>query len=340
MEKRYVGVDLHRNQFTVCVRLENGRTYLRVWKLEALPQFVKKLRANDEVAIEATGNTRLFYDAVQPHVARVVVVATNQFRVITQSVKKTDANDAQLLALYLEKGLLSEVRMKDQPHGQIASLTKTRDALVKLRTALKNKVNNILSARGINLAKEALSSERKLDEVLELPFEELVWIELRVIVAQIRSLNQSIRELEGIIAQEGSKLEGHKNLTSIKGIGKITGAILLSVIGDVNDFPDEHRLASYFGIVPRVSNSNESERSGRIHKLGSKLGRTALVQSALIAANYNSYLKRFYERVKARRGAGRAIIALARKFLGIIYRTLKNKWVFEDFPNFVLAEGA
>ena len=36
--------------------------------------------------------------------------------------------------------------------------------------------------------------------------------------------------------------------------------------------------------------------------------------------------------------AGKAIIATARKFLGIIYLTLKNKWVFADFPNFVLAE--
>ena len=91
--------------------------------------------------------------------------------------------------------------------------------------------------------------------------------------------------------------------------------------------------------MPRVSNSNETEHSGRIHKRGTKLGRTALVQSALIAANYSPYLKRFYEQVKARRGAGKAIIALARKFLGVIYRTLKNKWVFEDFPNFVLAEA-
>jgi transposase len=267
-------------------------------------------------------------------------VDTNQFRVIAQSVKKTDANDAQLLALYLAKGLLPEVRMKDKQRGQIASLTQTRDTLVKLRTTLKNTVNNILSAQGINLAKEALSSEKKLDEVLALPFEELVRIELRVIVAQIRSLNGSIRELENTIAEEASKLEGHESITSIKGIGKITGAILLSVIGDVNDFPDEHRLASYFGIVPRVSNSNETEHSGHIHKRGSKLGRTALVQAALIAANYSPYLRSFYERVKARRGAGRAIIALARKFLGIIYRTLKNKWVFEDFPHFVLSEAA
>jgi hypothetical protein len=57
----------------------------------------------------------------------------------------------------------------------------------------------------------------------------------------------------------------------------------------------------------------------------------------MIAARYSPYLRSFHERVKARRGAGKAIIALARKFLGIIYRTLKNKWVFEDFPNFVLA---
>jgi transposase len=338
MEKRYIGIDLHRNQFTCCIRLENDRTYLTEWRLAELPRFVKKLRPSDEVAVEITSNTRLFHDAVAPQVARVVVVNTNQFRVISQSVKKTDPNDARLLSLYLSKGLLPEVRMKDKQHGQLASLTQTRDTLVKQRSALKNKVNNILSARGLNLAKEALSSEKKLAEVLELPFDEIVRIELRVIVEQIRSLNKSIAELEKTISEEGAKLEGHKGLSSIKGIGKITGAILLSVIGDVNDFADEGRLASYFGIVPRVSNSNATERSGRIHKRGTKLGRTALVQSALIAANYSPYLKNFYERVKARRGAGKAIIALARKFLGIIYRTLKNKWVFEDFPNFVLAE--
>lgn len=70
------------------------------------------------------------------------------------------------------------------------------------------------------------------------------------VVEQTRSVNQSIAELEKTIAEAGSKLEGRKSLTSIKGLGKITGAILLSVIGDLNDFLDEGRLVSYFGIVP------------------------------------------------------------------------------------------
>jgi hypothetical protein len=125
--KRYMGVDLHRRVFTCCVRLESGRQGVSEWRLEQLPQFVKKLRATDEVAVEVTGNTRLFYNAVASHVARVVVVDPHQFRVISQSVKKTDPNDARNLALYLAKGLLPEMRMKDKEHAQVASLTQTRD---------------------------------------------------------------------------------------------------------------------------------------------------------------------------------------------------------------------
>jgi hypothetical protein len=157
----------------------------------------------------------VFYDAVAPHVARVVAVDPNQFQVISHSVKKKNLNDARNLALYLSKGLLPEVRMKEKTQAQIASLTQTRDTLVKLRTALKNKVNSILLAHGINREKEALS---------------------------------------------------------------------------------------------------------------------------LIAQRYSPYPKKFYEKTKARRGSGKAIIALARKLLGIVYLTLKSNWVFQDFPNFVLSE--
>ena len=258
---------------------------------------------------------------------------------ITHSVKKTDPNDARNLALYLAKDLLPEVRMKDKTQAQIASLTQTRDTMVKLRTALKNKVNNICSANGVNLNRESLASEKGLRTVGQMPFEPLVLLELNIIVDQIRSLNKSIAELEEIIGREGEKLDGHKNLTSIKGIGKLSG-ILLSIIGDIGDFADEGKLASYFEIVPRVSNSNETEHSGRITKRGTKLGRTTLIQCALIAQRYSPYLKTYYEKIKSRRGAGKAIVTLARKFLGVIYRTLKNNWVFEDFPNFVLAEEA
>lgn len=171
---RYIGVDLHRNGFTACVRLENGRNYVAKWKLEQLPKFVAKLRLSEELAVEVTGNTGLFYDAVAPHVKRVVAVNPSQFQVVARSVKKTDPNDARNLALYLAKDLLPEVRMKDKTRARVASLTQTRDTIVKLRTALKNKINNIFSAHGINLTKESLAAEKGLKGVLEAPFDPLV----------------------------------------------------------------------------------------------------------------------------------------------------------------------
>jgi transposase len=249
----------------------------------------------------------------------VVAVDSNQFRVISHSVKKTDPNDARNLALYLAKGLLPEVRMKEKQQAEVASLTQTRDRLVKLRTALKNKVNNLLSARGIELDKESLSSEKGLTWVLEQRIEPLAHLELDLIVEQIRSLNRSIARLERAIEEASQKLPGYRHLTSIKGMGSLGAGILLSGIGDVKDFDQAGKLAAYFGIVPRVQDSNETEHRGRITKRGSKLGRTALVQCALIAKRYSPYLHRYYERLRARRGTGKAIIALARKSLSIIY---------------------
>ncbi len=112
----------------------------------------------------------------------------------------------------------------------------------------------------------------------------------------------------------------------------------MSVIGEVKDFASEDKLASYFGSVPRVSNSADSVNHGRITKRGNKTGRTTLVQCSLAAIKKSEYLKKYYDGVKARRGHGKAKIALARKYLGIIYTTLTIGWVFADFNNFELAE--
>ena len=85
----------------------------------------------------------------------------------------------------------------------------------------------------------------------------------------------------------------------------------MSGIGEVADYADENKLAAYFGIIPKVSNSNETVRIGRITKRGSKMGRTTLVQCTLAALRSNQYLKKYYEQVKHRRGYEKAKIAVA-----------------------------
>ncbi len=337
--KKYVGVDLHRSNCTICVRTEDGQEVVSQFPLKKLNAFAASLNREVEIAVEATGNTKFFCDAVKDKVGKLVVVNPQQFKVISRSVKKTDANDAKMLALFLEKDLLPEVRMKDELQQKISSLVQTRDKMVKLRTVLKNKINNLFASFCLPLEKEAMSSEKGLKYVEKFTFDPISQTEVNVMANEIRNLNKSIAELDKAIDEHGSKLEGHRNLTSIKGIGNKGAAILLSVIGNVNDFSNKDKLAAYFGIVPRVSSSNETSHHGRITKMGSKIGRTTLVQCSLIAKRYNPYLHDFHARVKARRGAAKANIALARKFLGIIYKTLKNDWIFVDFPNFKIVEN-
>ena len=86
--------------------------------------------------------------------------------------------------------------------------------------------------------------------------------------------------------------------------------------------------------MPRVSQSNDTDHRGRITKRGNKLARTTLVQCTLVAIRYSGYLNAHYRRIKERRGAGKAIIATARKLLAIIFDTLKSGRVFDDFKSF------
>jgi transposase len=334
--KRYIGIDLHKNQFTVCYRDERENEELREYAMSQLDDFKRTLYSEDEIGLEATGNSRYFCDAVKDLVSAVRVVNPSQFKVISSSAKKTDKQDAALLALYLSKGLFPEVRVMDSERARLKSLLGTRDRLTKLRTALKNKIHNILNAHGIVSRKESLSSRKGLEKILDYELENLSKFELGILVDQINHLNEGIEKINQELKNSGNQLPGHKNLTSIKGIGDVSANVLLSVIGDINDFSDAKKLSAYFGIVPRVHQSNETEHHGRITKQGSKIGRTTLVQCTLIAIRYSSYLRGYYDRLKAKKGSGKAIIATSRKLLGIIYDTLKNDIIWEDFPNGVI----
>ena len=333
---RFWGIDLHRNSFVACLR-EAGETRCQRWSLEQLPQFVAVLRPDDALAVEATGNTRWFCRAVAGHLRRLVIVNPHQFRVISESVKKTDRRDAALLAEYLEKDLLPEVRFRSDEHSELLQAAQARDQLVKMRTMLKNQLHGLFGSHGVLLEKKQLSSRRQRALLGSIPLPPLADRQRRVLLGQIEALQAGIAELDTAIAEAGEKLPGHANVVSVKGVGSLSAAILLSAIGPVEDFADPGRLAAYFGMVPRVENSNQTEHRGRITKRGNKLARTTLVQCALIAKRYSPFLRRFYERIQNRRGSGKAIIATARKLLTIIYYTLKNNWIFSDFAHFELA---
>ncbi len=339
---KHIGIDLHTNSFTACYLEKDKPERIETFRLEesSLQKFINTLGEEDEIALEATGNSFFFRDQVSGYVSRVVVIAPWQFEVVRRSVKKTDKNDARSIAFFLSKDMLPEARLKKVEHTQLASLIQTRDQLVRLRVSLINKAHGLFNRHGIKIKKETLTTKKGFEASLKKhSWDSLEQVEFEVITQQLESLKSSIHKLEKEITSFAQTLPGFKNLISIKGIGALSAAVLLSTIGDINDFEKTGNLAAYLGIVPRVSQSNDQHLVGRITKRGSKIARKTLVQCTLIAKRYSPYLDKFYHRIKEKRGGGKAIIATARKFLNTIFYTLKNDWVFEDFTQFKIYTG-
>ena len=107
-------------------------------------------------------------------------------------------------------------------------------------------------------------------------------------------------------------------LEQIPGIGPFIAGLLVAEIGDIRRFPTAKHLASYTGLVPSLYASGEHRWSGPITKQGSSVLRWALVQAAHRAA-LSPRFQDYYLRQRARHGAGKATVALARKLATIVY---------------------
>lgn len=93
---------------------------------------------------------------------------------------------------------------------------------------------------------------------------------MEVIPQQLKSLKGRVHKFEKETTSFAQTLPGFKNLIGIKGIGALSAAILLSTIGDIDDFAKIGNLAAYLGIVPRVSQSNDQYLVGQYFLLRRK----------------------------------------------------------------------
>ena len=217
----FIGVDLHTNSFTICRLRDDGSETFEAFSLSAsaLETFCLSLDGDDEIAVEATGNTAWFCNEIHPCVGRIVVVNPRQFKMIRTSVKQTDRNDARALAFFLSKDMLTQTRLKSSQESELASLTQTRDMLVKQRTQLLNGIHAMFVRHGMKLKKEYLSSKKRLRELDISRFTMLEQVEMAALRDQALSLTEALNRLDKAIETAASEMKGFEGLTSIKGIG-------------------------------------------------------------------------------------------------------------------------
>lgn len=333
---RYIGVDLHTTQLTVCYMDELGNERIEMFKIDLVDKFISSLDATDKVAFEATGNSLFLYKKLFPILgdSNITVVNTCKFKLISKSVKKTDKNDSRLLAEYLSKDMLPKARIKDEFNLRVYGLIETRDNLVKVIVSFKNQIHNIFVQHGIKLTARRVANEKNLTKLLEeYEFDEATMFHLDLAKRAIIQNDNLACEIEAKLSELKDQMEQIENLTSICGIGLKSAMGIKAVIGDISNFENEDKLVAYAGLCPRVHNSNETVSHGRITKMGNKLIRKLLVQCAWVSIRYNPIMKAQYEKLRKRKPSGVAIIAIARKLLVQIYFTLKYNWYFTDTAN-------
>lgn len=117
---------------------------------------------------------------------------------------------------------------------------------------------------------------------------------------------------------------------SVPGIGIVIASNLLAEIGNIHDFPTADKLAKWAGIIPSVYQSANTNYTGSITKQGSKYLRWALIETAHSAIKRPGKLNEYFYSLLPRKGYKKAIVAVARKILRIVWHLLINNELYED----------
>ena len=314
---RYVGMDVHR-EFAQLAVVEDGivRDEGRIAvSPEALRQWAGGLRADDEVALEATGNSDAIATLLTPLVGRVVVSNPSKTRAIAEAKVKTDKVDARILAQLLAADFLPSVWLPDDRTRRLRRQVTRRAHIVRTRTRIKNQVHAVLAR---NLCPTPPVSDlfgkkgRHWLSCQDLPADEAASV-----AALLRQLDFHAGELALVdreLAIEALSDPVVARLMTIPGIDAIAGISIVAAVGDFTRFSDPDKLVSYLGLNPRVRQSgNSAPVHGRIAKTGRAHTRGVLVEAAWSAVRAPGPLRAFYRRVQARRGFPKAIVATARK---------------------------
>src|ERR671939_1054014 len=318
---RAIGLDVHRD-FCVVAICEEGevRTGARVPSTpEGLALFAESLLASDRVALEVTGSCWEVARILEPHVDRVIVVSPDDTG-ITQARAKTDRLDARALARLLWSGELDAVWMPDERCRVLRRRLARREQLVHSRSRAKNEIHAVLQRRlqGKPPCSDLFGVKgRRWLTGLELPLEERESVDAGI--RHIEFLDAEVAAVEQLIAQQALEWPEIRRLMTVPGVNLICAATFIAAVGDPRRFRRSRKLVAYLGLDPKVRQSGDAPaRSGKISKRGSAAARWALVEAAWSVVLQPGPLHAFYDRTRARRGHGKAIVATARK-LAILF---------------------
>jgi transposase len=323
----HVAIDVHdRTLFAVGVDAITGEERFRrrfPHTPAGIAELLVRLSPGDVVVLEATRGSHAVANRLDESGATVLLADPQRCRLLGFRGKKSDYRDCLALLSHLRSGELATVWRPDTATRQRRQLTRERRAYNHTITQLKNRIIAILREEGLIPPGASLWEAQGLEWLSAQP----------VSPATFQVLQRSWKLLQATLAAKEAQEAVFSDLAlddprivrlmQIPGFGPVAAVIVLGEMGESARFVDGKSLTSYAGLDPRVRQSGDQRRGGRISKSGRSQLRWVMVEVAWGHVLANGAEAALYHRLIARgKSQGVAIVALARHLLVLAHLLL------------------
>jgi transposase len=327
---KYVGIDLHKKTIVLCVvnkarKVLERRNFLCL-EVARIAAYFRAL-GPFQFVVEATATYEWLVQLLEPLAKEWVLAHPGKMRVIAETAKKTDKLDAQTLAEFLALGMIPKAYRPTARQREHRVLVRYRVECRQRLSRLKCQIRYL--AATYNADQRDLFQAEHLAALRQRP--ELTGADRFVLEQRLASYEQALERLAVAkaevkrFAQKGSAAEQHERglLRSAPGVGEVVSEVVLAELGDATRFGSIKEATAYAGLVPGKRESAGKGKELGITKKGSRLLRWAMVEAAWQAVRHSPRWRSVYAGLKRRRGVKRAIIAVARRLLGLLTSMLK-----------------
>jgi len=325
----FIGLDVHWRTSTVCILDEHGRRVKSKTIRGSWEKLLKELAEVDKpfaICYEASCGYGCLYDRLRGIARRVVVAHPGQLRLIFRSKRKNDRVDAEKLAKLL---FLDEVPPVYVPSVEMRSwrqLIEHRRRLIDKRGRSKNGIRSLLRSHGLRPTRRLWTGAgRAWLEAVAFPTP-MATVQRDLLVGELSHFDGQVGQVTKVLDGIGKQHPGVALLETIPGVGPRTAEAVVAYMDDPDRFGQNHKVASYFGLVPSQDASAGVNRLGHITKQGPPTVRKLLVEASWQAIRRCPPVRAYFERIAGGKADRRkiAVVATAHYLLRCMYAMLQT----------------
>jgi transposase len=327
----FIGIDVHKKTYSVTAIFDG--MILKRDRMAACPQkliaYCHKFFPNARIfsAYEAGFCGFGLHRQLLENGIHNIVVHAASIEISARDRVKTDKRDSLKIATQLSNRKLKCIHIPSPEREAARFISRLREKLVRDKTRLGAQIKGFMNLNGMLAYNDQKRATRKwVSNLLDgLKDDSDKSFYLKMVVKRWIELDEHVVEIEDRLKLQ---VDGDSDLEricrSVPGIGPIASRTLINELGDMSQFKNDRSLYSFTGFTPQEYSSGEHTRQGNISRQGRPVLRKILVQAAWRAIKEDEGLNEVFERISERAGKKRAIVAVARRLIGIIRACLRE----------------